>query len=44
MTAHITYPNIPHSTGPATSQNIFLTDILRNTMKFDGVVITDDMR
>ncbi len=43
MTAHITYPNIPQSTGPATLSKYFLTDILRNTMKFDGVVITDDM-
>ncbi len=43
MTAHITYPNVPQSAGPATLSKYFLTDILRNSMKFSGIVITDDM-
>ncbi|MCR4672466.1 MAG: glycoside hydrolase family 3 protein [Lachnospiraceae bacterium] len=52
MTAHIQYPEIEEetyisiSTGeevclPATMSKVILTDILRNDMGFEGVVITD---
>ena len=43
MTAHISYPNIIHDNSPATLSKLFLTDILRNRMKFKGIIITDDM-
>lgn len=51
MTAHIQYPSLDNSkfvsksgesmTLPATMSRKILTDLLRNKMKFDGVVITD---
>lgn len=44
MTAHIVNRNLDQSGLPATlSQNI-LTGILRDQLKFDGVIITDDMQ
>ena len=54
MTAHILYPNVDNSTilsektgqeesKPATMSHVFLTDILRGDMGFDGVVVTDAM-
>ena len=42
MVAHILLPKID-SENPATLSKIIITDILRNDMEFDGVVITDDM-
>ena len=54
MTAHIQYPNIEPATYtskkdgsqielPATLSKTIITDILRNDMGFDGVVVTDAM-
>jgi beta-N-acetylhexosaminidase len=43
MTAHISYPTVLKSSEPATLSKTFLTDILRNEMKFNGVVFTDDL-
>jgi beta-N-acetylhexosaminidase len=43
MTAHIAYPEILGASDPATVSKKFLTDILRNEFRFDGLVITDDM-
>lgn len=51
MTAHIQYPQLDNSTfvatdgktmvKPATMSRVILTDLLRDKMGFDGVVITD---
>ncbi len=41
MTAHVLFPKI--DTRPATLSKFFLTDYLRNELRFDGVIITDDM-
>ena len=43
MTAHIAFPNILQNNLPATISKKFLSDILRKDMRFDGLVITDDM-
>lgn len=42
MIAHILLPKIDEQ-NPATLSKTVITDILRNEMNFDGVVITDDM-
>jgi beta-N-acetylhexosaminidase len=42
MTAHIVYPALdPHN--PATMSRAILTDLLRGTMGYEGVIITDGM-
>lgn len=41
MTAHVEYPKI--AAGPASLSSIFLTDILRKDLGFEGIVITDDL-
>lgn len=41
MTAHVSFPNIADD--PATLSYFFLTDYLRNTLGFNGLIITDDM-
>ena len=43
MTAHILYPEIEKTGMPATLSPFFLTDLLRDRLGFDGIVITDDM-
>ncbi|MEJ8553193.1 beta-N-acetylhexosaminidase [Tepidibacter sp. Z1-5] len=43
MTAHIVLPNVDESKKPATLSKTILTDILRNELNFNGVIITDDM-
>lgn len=43
MTAHISYPSILKDDRPATLSKYFLTDILRNKMKYKGVIMTDDL-
>jgi beta-glucosidase-like glycosyl hydrolase len=43
MTAHISYPKILGNNDPATISPYFLTRLLRNDLKFKGLVITDDM-
>lgn len=42
MIAHILLPKVDEQ-NPATFSKTVITDILRNEMNFDGVVITDDM-
>ncbi len=42
MTAHIVYPKIDEKY-PATLSKIFINDILRTKLKFQGIVITDAM-
>lgn len=43
MTGHVIYPQIDNQY-PATLSKIFITDILRNELNFEGVIITDDIR
>lgn len=42
MVAHILYPKID-SKFPATMSNIIINDILREKLKFEGLVLSDDM-
>jgi len=42
MTAHVSYPNIDPQF-PATLSYIILTDVLRDQLRFDGVIVTDDL-
>ncbi|MDD4568598.1 MAG: beta-N-acetylhexosaminidase [Tepidanaerobacteraceae bacterium] len=42
MVAHILLPKID-AENPATFSKTIITDILRNEIKFDGIIITDDM-
>ena len=42
MVAHISLPEIDEE-NPATLSEKVITDVLRDGMKFDGIVITDDM-
>ena len=43
MTAHISYPKILNSSEPATFSDYFLKKILREEMKYDGLIFTDDL-
>lgn len=44
MSAHVVFPAIePTPSLPATLSKRVLTDLLRNELKFDGVITTDDM-
>lgn len=43
MSGHLSFPNIIKNGEPASLSKIFLTDILRNTLHYDGLIITDDM-
>lgn len=43
MVAHIAFPKIDPSGLPAAFSKIFLQDILRKKLNFDGIVITDDI-
>ncbi len=43
MTAHISFPNILKDNLPVTISKQFLTGILRGEMRFNGLIITDDM-
>lgn len=42
MAAHIVFPQIDNTNKPATLSKNILTDILRDELNFQGVVITDD--
>ena len=44
MLAHIAYPEIDSSGLPATFSHPIVTDLLRNELGFDGLVITDDIQ
>lgn len=41
MTAHVAYPSLDPSGRPATRSRPILTDLLRGSLGFDGVVVTD---
>ncbi len=43
MTAHVSYPALDTSGGPATRSHPILHDLLRDWLGFDGVVITDSL-
>lgn len=43
MSAHILFPNIDKD-NPATLSKIFLQDILRNKLEYNGLIITDSLR
>ena len=41
LTAHIQLPNVDASNVPATMSKIIVTDLLRNELGFNGIIITD---
>lgn len=43
MTGHLNFPAVSPNGEPATFSKYLLNDILRGEMKFDGLIITDDM-
>jgi beta-N-acetylhexosaminidase len=43
MTAHVTFPALDDTGTPATLSKPILTNLLRNEMKFSGVVISDSL-
>ena len=43
MSGHLSYPKIDTSGAPASLSKYFLTDLLRNRLGYDGIIITDDM-
>lgn len=43
MAAHVSFPKIDPSRLPATYSRVILTEQLRETMGFDGLILTDDV-
>ena len=43
MSGHLSFPQIDSSGAPASLSKYFLTDLLRNQMGYEGLIITDDM-
>lgn len=43
MSGHLAFPRITGDRTPASLSGYFITDILRNRMGFDGLVVTDDL-
>lgn len=43
MVSHIAAPNVTGDNTPASVSQVMITDILRNQMGYDGIVITDSM-
>lgn len=43
MAAHISLPNVTQDNTPATLSKVIITDILRDKMGYDGIIITDAM-
>jgi beta-N-acetylhexosaminidase len=43
MTAHVSYPALDPTGGPATLSPEILTEILRNDLGFEGVIVSDGM-
>jgi beta-N-acetylhexosaminidase len=44
MISHISVPNVIGNNTPSTLSKVMITDILRNQMGYDGIIITDAMR
>ena len=43
MSGHLSFPRIKSNGEPASLSKTFLTDILRNELGYEGLIITDDM-
>lgn len=43
MSGHLAYPQIDKSGAPASLSKLFLSEILRKRLGYDGLIITDDM-
>ncbi len=43
MSGHLAFPQITGDSCPASLSRYFLTDILRNELHFDGLIVSDDM-
>lgn len=43
MSGHLSFPQIQKDGEPASLSKYFLTDLLRNQLGFEGLIITDDM-
>jgi len=43
MSGHLSFPQIDPSGSPASLSKLFLTDLLRNKLGYEGLIITDDM-
>ncbi|MCK5201357.1 MAG: glycoside hydrolase family 3 protein, partial [Spirochaetales bacterium] len=43
MSGHISFPEITGNSIPASGSRYFLTDLLREQLGFEGIIITDDM-
>ncbi|MGE5422807.1 MAG: glycoside hydrolase family 3 protein [Ignavibacteriales bacterium] len=43
MVSHISVPNVIGNNTPSTLSKVMITDILRNQMGYDGIIITDAM-
>lgn len=43
MSGHLSFPRIVPNGEPASLSHTFLTDILRNKLHYEGLIITDDM-
>lgn len=43
MSGHLSFPKIDSSGAPASLSKYFLTDLLRNQLGYEGLIITDDM-
>lgn len=44
MSGHLSFPKIDKSGAPASLSKYFLTDLLRNQLGYEGLIITDDMQ
>lgn len=44
MTGHISFPNIVQNDEPASLSHMFTTELLRNTLGFKGVIVTDSLK
>lgn len=44
MSAHLSFPRLRPNGEPASLSKFFLTEVLRNTLGYDGLIITDDMQ
>jgi len=44
MVSHISAPNVTGNNLPASLSSIMMTDVLRNQMGYDGIIITDSMK
>jgi beta-N-acetylhexosaminidase len=43
MSGHLSFPQVDSSGAPASLSKYFLTDLLRNKLGYEGLIITDDM-